>query len=644
MLSSPHKVLLMSTLFAAGVVAVPASADNIFTPILKVLMPSVVDKSISEDNSTTDLVNDDNLNQNQAIEPQSTTATPITTTDIDKAVTSGVLTSTVKNDAVSTQSTDAGVRIHPARNRPSLYQVMHAEFLLNRGNIDEALRIYKSEAFKQDATTVFERALTLSIQYDTPDEALRFAKAWQIQNSEHVPAQFFVAHLALKALDYDTAGDTLSQILRDNPQADLNEILTGIYPTAPADQRALLATLQDLPTRDNPSLLVMQAGLLSQLNQPEPALVAVSNALRLQPDTVPYITLKSDIIRQLQPPEDVLAYISQERARLGDESLYLYEIRYRLRLEQTSEAWHLLVEADDIFENPEITLLASLVSLDLEAYDKADELLANLASNPAYLDQAYYYLGISHERQGKLDSAKRFFAKVMREDLVLDARQKLVALQLLQNDPESALATLQTLTQQFPVYAPDSAVLQADILRQQGKQDEALQLLQTTAERFPDDLKLLFAEAQLLDNDTDAGQKRAVLNHLIELDPENFTHQIAYAKFLFAQQDAGDVARSLSIAKRVLAVPFNDPNFRQINYLDALNLTMADALGDENYAAVVDTLQPVYDLTPNLDTGILLIRAYQGIGSSNMVNVLLTDLQNRFALGRSDINDRLQEY
>ena len=200
------------------------------------------------------------------------------------------------------------------------------------------------------------------------------------------------------------------------------------------------------------------------------------------------------------------------------------------------------------------------------------------ASNPAYLDQAYYYLGISHERQGKLDSAKRFFAKVMREDLVLDARQKLVALQLLQNDPESALATLQTLTQQFPVYAPDSAVLQADILRQQGKQDEALQLLQTTAERFPDDLKLLFAEAQLLDNDTDAGQKRAVLNHLIELDPENFTHQIAYAKFLFAQQDAGDVARSLS-AKRVLAVPFNDPNFRQINYLDALNLTMADALG-----------------------------------------------------------------
>ena len=91
-------------------------------------------------------------------------------------------------------------------------------------------------------------------------------------------------------------------------------------------------------------------------------------------------------------------------------------------------------------------------------------------------------------------------------------------------------------------------------------------------------------------------------------------------------------------------MPFNDPNFRQINYLDALNLTMADALGDENYAAVVDTLQPVYDLTPNLDTGILLIRAYQGIGSSNMVNVLLTDLQNRFALGRSDINDRLREY
>ena len=58
------------------------------------------------------------------------------------------------------------------------------------------------------------------------------------------------------------------------------------------------------------------------------------------------------------------------------------------------------------------------MSLDIEEYNSADELLNMLAKNPAYLDQAYYYLGISAERQQRFDQAKYYLNGVMQEDLV----------------------------------------------------------------------------------------------------------------------------------------------------------------------------------------------------------------------------------
>ncbi len=109
----------------------------------------------------------------------------------------------------------------------------------------------------------------------------------------------------------------------------------------------------------------------------------------------------------------------------NSKSLYLYEIRYLLDLKQSQAAWELLLDTHNRFsDDTEITLLAALVSLDIEAYRSADQLLNMLAKNPAYLDQAYYYLGISAERQQRFDQAKSYLNEVIQEDLVLAAAKK----------------------------------------------------------------------------------------------------------------------------------------------------------------------------------------------------------------------------
>ncbi|MGO3888063.1 MAG: tetratricopeptide repeat protein [Psychrobacter sp.] len=534
--------------------------------------------------------------------------------------------------------------LQPELQEPSLYALLDAEFAADRDDKQRAIAIYKQQSFKEDATAVFERALSLSLRNERIEDSLQFAKTWQDQNPDHVPAWFYVAHLALRAHDYLLAGETLNRILRYDPRADLSEILIGIYPNNDQDKRELLAALQPLDSEQNASLSVLKAGLLYQFNEPESAIIHINRALEHQPDYVPFITLKADILRKIVTAETVVNYVSQARLRNPDsKSLYLYEIRYLLDLKQSEEAWELLLDAHEHFnDDAEITLLAALVSLDIEKYDSADQLLNMLAKNQAYLDQAYYYLGISAERQHNFEQAKYYLNSVMQEDLVLEARRKVVALDLLNDDTEAAIATLKKLRKDFSVFAPDTFVMQADILRQQNKSDDALRLLTQAARQSPNNEMLLFARIQLLDDKDDYVVKRTLLNHLQALDPSNLSYQLSYAQLLLANQNSSE--QGLKLATAIIQIRYDDPRYDNELHLQALNVLASDALANENYQQVINYLQTPYDVLPTLSSGALLLRAYQGLGNNVKVESLLADLQQRFSFGQHNINDRTQLY
>lgn len=544
----------------------------------------------------------------------------------------------------STKPLGASSVLQTSLNEPSLYALMDAEFAAARGEPQRAVTIYKQQSLKDDATAVFERALGLSLRNEDIKSSLRFAQTWQDQNPDHVPAWFYVAHLALKAHDYTLAGETLSRILRYDPRADLSEILIGIYPTASSDQRELLAALQPIDSQQNASLSVLKAGLLYQFNEPQSALVHIDRALLSQPDYVPFITLKADILRKIEPSNTVLSYISQARLRNpSSKNLYLYEIRYLLDLKQNNEAWQLLLEAHNRFpEDEEITLLAALVSLDIEQYRSADQLLNILAKSPAYLDQAYYYLGVSAERQQRFEQAKYYLNGVMQEDLVLAARKKVVAFELLNNNVDAALATLETLRQQFEVFAPESYVLQADVLLQQNETNAALRLLTRASRTYPNSEVILYARSQLLDDVKDYAVKRTLLNHLQALDPKELSYQLSYAQLLLSNDSHSE--QGLALASAIIQIRYDDPRYDNELHLQALNLLATNALVKGNYAQVIEYLQTPYDVLPSLRSGVLLLRAYQGLGDTDKVNALLADLQQRFSFGQDNVTDRIQLY
>lgn len=510
-----------------------------------------------------------------------------------------------------------------AHNNPDLATLLQAEFALDRNQPYHALDLYKSQAFKDNATAVFERALTLSMQLESPNQSLQFAKAWQDSHSDHIPVWFYVTHLALKAENYPLAAQNIRLILQYDPKADLSQIFTGILPKASTAQRQLLHELQSIDGDNNPSLSVLKAGLLMQLNEPTAAILYLNNALKDDGDNLAYLTLKADILKQMGDKNALLKFLANAIKNSHGKTqtqIQLYTVRYLIDLGELTPAWRVLQAIDP--KDDELTLLASLVALDLQHYADAETLLHDLSHYPNRTGEAYYYLGISFERRHNYEQALHYFAQVDDVQFVLDATKKQVGYELLFDRPKNAINALINLRKRYDIFASDSYLLQADILARTGNRDDAKTLLDNAYTLYPDEPNLLYAKVKLMDDTSDYDEKLADVDTLLTLDPDNDNYRLLKAKLQLERspddQDSWQLLSELSQS--------SDSN----TALQALLALAHHAQKQGDYQAVLNYLQTPYELTPSLATGTALLKAYQGLGDNGNVKRLLNELTARF--------------
>lgn len=522
---------------------------------------------------------------------------------------------------VFSSSQSVAVPFANLNNEPSLFAVMLAEFSANRQEMPKALNLYKNQSKSENSAPVFERALGLSLQHEPAVFSLKFASDWQKENPEHIPALFYVTHLALKAHEYELAGEKLSQILQADPNADLSQILVGIYPTQTADQSELLGVLQNLDIKDNTSLLVMKAGLLLQFQQGKQALQNIDKALKKDPKNPAFLTLKADILQSIAEPKTVLEFVQKARKILPDnKGLLLYQTRYLIKQGKNEAVWQLLNDKKNqqFLEDDEIKLLAGLVGVDIQSYTQANALLLALTKNPNYKDQAYYYLAISAERQQHFNEAIEFYGKVMQPDLVLTARKSQVELLTSQERFADAVVSMEKLREQFDEFIPQSYIIEASILSKANDLQKAIAVLETAQKQLPENTDILFAKVLLLPDDTPQSQQKRLelLTKLIKLAPQNLEYQVEYAQALVNQKQLPQTVENL------LFPYINDTQIglkaRQILSQQSLHL------GDSE--RVVMLLSDNFDIIPDVISGLLLAQAYENldnVAERNRVNEIL---------------------
>ena len=415
-----------------------------------------------------------------------------------------------------------------------------------------------------------------------------------------------------------------------DPDADLSQILIGIYPTQTRDQAELLSTLNKLDIKNNPSLLVMKAGLLLQFQSPKAALVEINKALKKNPKSPAFLTLKADILQALTTPQAVSVFIEQARKAVPtNKGLFIYQIRYLLNQGKSQQVWQQLnAPANKKFlADEEIKLLAALVGLDLKHYTAANKLLRQLTASATFKDQAYYYLAVSAERQALISDAIVFYGKVMQPDLVLKSRQQQIELLLSQQRYSEAIASAIKLREQFDRFTAQSYILQANILRQDNQLPQALALLNSAQTSLPENSDILFAKVQLLPEE-DFAAKLRLLKELLRLSPSNMDYLLAYAQTLVnLKQNSEEVAG-------LLAPLVND---KEVG-LKARQILAQQALHQADNAAVISLLSDNFDIIPDVISGLLLQQAYQNLGNQTEATRIEQILRNELDYQPEKIN------
>lgn len=504
----------------------------------------------------------------------------------------------------------------------ALLDVFSAELALARGMTDKGVVLYRAQAIQSKDPVILERALTVALENNDINGGLAITKHWVEVDPNYIPALFYMAHLSLKAHDYQLAAQTLDQILSYDNDAALDRIIVGISPDNQRDRNALLAALQSLKEYNNPSLSVLKAGLLVQAGKPDEALREVNNALRKKSGVTAFITLKANILISQNKVAEVQQLLTQEIKRQPrNKSLQMFEVRFLLNNKQPQLAMSRLKQMTRRWRNDgEILLLAGLVSIDNQRMQEAERYLVQLLTIDQYVDQAYFYLGIAAERQNHIVVAISYFQKVQGDDLYRKAQKKLAIIMVANNQLDDALNNLTQERVEHPEQTSFLYLLQAQLLKDNHQTKTARKLLDEAINSLPNQPELIYARILLLQPD-----ERTLLDseseQLLSLSPDNPVYLNAYA-FALAQQN-----RKLSDA-RALA--------ERANKLAPNNAAILDTLGyiaflqkDNTFA--VETLRAAYSSEPSVNIGLHLVAA---LGTSKKYDAerlqLITDLRKHF--------------
>jgi len=396
---------------------------------------------------------------------------------------------------------------HIQSNNDAILQSMVAEFALANGDIPTALHNYTVLAIRSNSTSIKQRALNIAIEQENLQSALDIARHWVVQEPKDVPAKFYLAHIALKAHEYELAAQTLNSILTLDPNADLEKILAGIMPDSEQDRNDLLNTLKASQKKDNPSILVLIAGLEAQNGHLEQALQSVNKALRKRPKVTSFILFKANLLLALGNQQEVEEWFAKSsRKNSRNLEVRLAEVRFLIKHEKAEEALEKLQKMLLIWPNSDEALfIAGLTAIDLKDYELAEKYLIELRDSDQYQNEAYYYLAINAERKQQLETAKAYY-RLVDGNLYTVSRRNLISIYAHQERLNDALRFLTQERVNYPQHANFLYLAQAEILKKMGHKEAALSLLSEAVENLPDDPEILYAQILLLDPFEDRNQ------------------------------------------------------------------------------------------------------------------------------------------
>jgi tetratricopeptide (TPR) repeat protein len=514
----------------------------------------------------------------------------------------------------------SGEFFHANPNHNAIKKSMIAEFALAARDIPTALNNYTALAITSHSTSVKQRALNIALEENDLNAALDIAAHWVLQEPKDVPALFYLAHIALKVHEYELAADTLNKILTIDPNAELDEILVGISPENPKDREILTQALKQSSAKDNPSILVLIAGLEAQNGYFTQALDTIDRALKKRNHVTGYILMKANLLMALEREDDTKKWFKTAiRQNKNNAEIQIAEAKYLIKLNESEQALaHLETLLKNQSKHEEALFIAGLTSIDLKYYDKAEQYLIELRNSVQYQNEAYFYLAVNAQRKDHFETAKAYY-RLVDGSLYTVSRRNMVNIFDQQERLNDALRFLTQERVNYPHHASFLYLTQADILKKMNNKSAAIRLLDEAIQNLPDDPELVYSEVLLLDPHHERDKLDKRLRRLLDIEPNSPTYLNAYAYTLATQN------RRLNEARRYVEQALEYAP-EQASILDTYGY-ICYLMND--FEQAVSVLEKAYSLQPSAKIGARYARSLYMYGDLEQFNSVLQQLHQK---------------
>lgn len=407
-----------------------------------------------------------------------------------------------------------------------LYDLLVAELASQRGNVRLSAYNYLQTARKTGDARLARRATHFAIYAQDQELSLEGARLWVALAPEESEAQQSLAAMLIRRGEIDEAYPYLQEIVTVNQQGKQSGLViaAGLLARDQNKERAL-ATMGRLiaPMRDDPHALYAYASLAYSVGKQQEALETLRALEKQHGETRLALVLQAKVLSGMNDQQGAIDSIARAVALEPDNHqlrlTYARMLVNQQQLAQAREQFRIL--EDQVPNDGDVLYALGLLAMQAKEIEEAESLFTRLVELQQHSDEAYYSLGEIAELQNKPKRAVERYESVGEGQLLVDARLRAALIIHREQGIDAARAYLHSIPTQSQADDVRLIMLEGELLRDSDQHDAAMTVYNEGLSRYPDEIKLLFARAMQAERLNHLEIMEQDLRQILQQEPEN---------------------------------------------------------------------------------------------------------------------------
>ncbi len=444
-----------------------------------------------------------------------------------------------------------------------LARTILAELAGQRGYSQQSLDEYLQLARETGDLSIIQRTMRIATFLRNVQVALEMGNLWLEREPDSVEARQTIAIQMIALGRYGEAVAQMVMLLEQGNEVNFRIVSSRIA----TDQNAalildaLITDFEELRLRfpDNESLKLGLAHLYQQNSQIPEAYAIVAQLAKDMGDSPEVVILEVQLLELLGDAERAQSRLAEslETNPKHKQLRFMYgrKLIDEQRFQDAREQFAILVEQDPT--DFDIVYSLALLSMEVNMLTEARGYLDRLVVSGKRLDDAHFYLGFINAQENQPDTAIEHYLRVTSGNNFLQAQRNLTELMIRAGRYPEVKAHLQNIRFRNADYNIPLLTMEANVLIDEGRNDDAATLLDSSIGLFPNNVQLLFLRSVLSQNLNDLVLMEQDLRKIIQLDP---TSPMAYNSLGYTLADRTDrYQEAYELIGRAFELAPNDP-------------------------------------------------------------------------------------